>query len=54
MIVSENITLKISKPLKNKKIENALLEHGIKPLRQAIINVNEEHITISVSYEKNC
>ncbi len=53
MIISEII--KISKPnnFDNLYIENALENLGIVPIRWAIVEINNENISVSVSYETN-
>lgn len=50
MIISENIKVKIELPITAEKIEKAFRKKGIKPLRWAIVDIQETTITISVSY----
>ncbi len=52
MIISEDIELKLSLPLTSEKIESALLKKGLKVLRWAIIECNDQTIKLTVSYEK--
>lgn len=52
MIISENIKLILKKPFDNEDIETALLKRGIEPLRWAIVSVDDESITVSISYVK--
>lgn len=51
MIISENIKVKIELPITAEKIEKAFRQKGIEPLRWAIVRVDGEVFTISVSYE---
>ncbi len=50
MIVSENIKIKIQKPISADKIEEELKKNGLTPLRWAVINVENDIYTISLSY----
>lgn len=53
MIISENIKIKAKMPLDNFNIENILIEErGLKPLRWAVISVEEPSVTLNVSYVK--
>ncbi len=53
MIVSENIKLKLTKPVNSGQIETALKKKGITPLRWAVIEAGDDTYTISTSYVKN-
>ena len=53
MIISENIKIKKKPPITLALIEEEFAKHSISPLRWAIIEVFENEITVSVSYEKN-
>lgn len=52
MIVSENITLNIKKPFNDNDIEKELKSKGINALRWAVVDVDSEMLTLSVSYVK--
>lgn len=51
MIISENIKLKLDKPVTYKQIELALKEQGIKVLRWAITEVSGDTYTLRISKE---
>lgn len=52
MIVSENVKIILKKPFDNTVIETALLKKGIEPLRWSIVAVEENSLTLNVSYVK--
>lgn len=52
MIVSENIVISVELPTDDNVIEKELLAHGIDPLRWAVVAVDGNNLTISVSYDK--
>ena len=51
MIVSEDVTLKLDKPVTNEQIELMLKEKGLEVLRWAITEVNGDLYTIRLSKE---
>ena len=51
MIVSEDVTLKLDKPVTNEQIELMLKEKGLEVLRWAITEVNGNLYTIRISKE---
>ncbi len=51
MIVSEDITLKLDKPVTNEQIELMLKEKGLEVLRWAITEVDGDLYTIRLSKE---
>lgn len=51
MITSDLLKIKFTND--NSEIEKELLENGINPLRWAIVDVSQEELTISVSYQKD-
>lgn len=50
MIITENININFSNNLQN--IETQLKASGIDPLRWAVVEVQQDKLTLSVSYEK--
>lgn len=50
MIISNLVKLKLTNDIA--KIENELKKLGIEPLRWAVVEVSENELTISVSYEQ--
>ena len=51
MIITKEVNIKITKNLTSEYIENELKNISIEPLRWAIVNVNDEFYTLTVSYE---
>ncbi len=51
MIVSEDITLKLDKPVTNEQIELMLKEKGLEVLRWAITEIDGDLYTIRLSKE---
>ncbi|MBQ1612798.1 MAG: hypothetical protein II085_04915 [Alphaproteobacteria bacterium] len=51
MIVSEDVTLKLDKPVTNEQIELMLKEKGLEVLRWAITEVDGDLYTIRLSKE---
>lgn len=51
MIVSKTITLEAELPVDNVYIENELIDSGIEPLRWAVVAVEGNVLTVSVSYQ---
>ena len=51
MIISEDITLKLDKPVTNEQIELMLKEKGLEVLRWAITEVDGDLYTIRLSKE---
>lgn len=50
-IISKLVKIKASFPIDNLAIENELKELGIEPLRWAIVEVNQDVLTISLACE---
>ena len=50
-IVSKLIEIEAEMPVDNEFIEAALHEIGILPLRWAVVKVDENNLTVSLSYE---
>ena len=50
-IQTKNIELKVNLPISTKEIDKCLQDMQIKPLRYAIVKVDKELVTISVTYE---
>ena len=49
-IISKLVEIKITLPIDNDFIEAKLAEMGINPLRWAIVKVNGNKLTLSISY----
>jgi len=52
MIISDNIKINKVENLSTEYIENELKKVGIEPIRWAITKVEENTITITLSYER--
>ena len=52
MIVTKNVEISIEKPVTPEQIEAGLKSLGINPVRQAIVSVGENSVTVCVSFEE--
>lgn len=52
MIVTKNVEIPIVRPVTADQIEAGLKLLGINPVRQAIVDVGENTVTVCVSFEE--
>ncbi len=51
-IISNLVKIKVEQPFDNEVIEKVLVQMGFKPLRWAIVGIDDSMLTVSLAYEK--